>query len=133
MKGRVPHRDINCWGRTVGAGTLMGGNQVALPQGSEGKAVEVEPMSKCKRSPPHRCLPFTVSSSLSPCYPFPGVSSDPGGSSDPHGVGLLAGCPYEPLDIPNTLKASSALSLDACWKLAVATVQGPSKEELLHL
>ena len=47
----------------MGAGTLMGGNQVALPQESEGKAGEVEPTSKCKRPPPHRCLPFTVTSS----------------------------------------------------------------------
>lgn len=35
----------------MGAGTLMGDNQVVLPQESEGKAVEVEPMSKCKRPP----------------------------------------------------------------------------------
>lgn len=37
---------------TVGAGTLMGGNQVALPQESEGKAVEAEPTSKLNPSPP---------------------------------------------------------------------------------
>lgn len=111
----------------------MGGNQVALPQESEGKAVEAEPTSKLNPSPPQISplySDFQCSSSLSPCYPFPGSSSDPGGSLDSHGVGLRAGCPYKSLDIPNKLKGGSALSLDACQKLATATVQGPSKEKL---
>lgn len=34
----------------MGAGTLMGGNQVALSQESEGKAVEAEPTSKLNPS-----------------------------------------------------------------------------------